>query len=395
MKTTSIHSKPRSFLWPEISCSGTQAILSLLLSACLSLTIGGCGDDEPAQPIRQTATDDGGGAPSVPESRPPDPRDEPEPVTGSDRYVRMSTTQGEIIVRLFNLRAPISVQNFLGYVDSKFYDGTVFHRVIKDYMIQGGGLDKDMTNKPTGGTIRNEWTNGLKNKRGRVAMARLNGQPDSATSQFFINVADNLSLDVQQSDGAAYAVFGEVVHGMSVVDAIRSARTAPQSDAAGNVHENVPVEPIIINSIKRITAEEGDAQRISVHRRTLDAAASVLKSKGVDIEKAVVTDSGLWYIDITAGTGTSPSRGTRIEVRYNGWLTDGTPFDSSDRRRGPARFRLTSPSIEGWIEGLISMKEGGKRWLIIPPKLGYGNVMRGGVPENSILIFEVELVEIL
>ncbi|MCZ6681996.1 MAG: peptidylprolyl isomerase [Planctomycetota bacterium] len=372
-------------------------ILSLLVFGCLLLSMHGCGD---GNPIRQTATDAGGGAPSVPDlrltdTRPTDPRDEAEPVTGSDRYVRMSTTQGEIILRLFNVRAPASVRNFLGYVDSKFYEGTVFHRVIEGYMIQAGGLDQDMTIKPTGEAIRNEWTNGLKNKRGRVAMARLDGQPNSATSQFFINVVDNRSLDERQSDGAAYAVFGEVILGMSVVDAIKSVRTAPRNDAAGNVHENFPVEPIIINSVRRMSGEEGDAQLLAVRRKTLDAAASVLKSEGVDIETAVVTDSGLWYIDITAGTGESPSRGTRIEVQYNAWLTDGTRFDSSGLRRSPTRFRLTSPTIEGWIEGSIGMRVGGKRWLIISPELGYGGVIAGPVPANSILIFEVELVEIL
>lgn len=395
MKTISLHSTPSALALSDRCIFSAGTVLSLVITACLALSMSGCADGEPAQPVRQSAANDLDRGTSDPGAPPSGGGDDVKSETSPNRYVRMSTTKGNIVIRLFAKQAPISAENFLGYVDEKFYDGTLFHRVIGNFMIQGGGLDKSLTEKKTGEPIKNEWTNGLKNKRGRLAMARLGGQPDSATAQFFINVVDNQSLDQPQADGAAYAVFGEVIQGMSVVDAIKSVETQPRSDSAGQIHPNAPVEPIIINSVKRMSGKEGDALLLAARRRTLDAAAPVLKSQGVDIEKAIVTDTGLWYIDIAVGKGESPSSGTRIEVKYDGWLTDGTKFDSTDRIRRPTHFRLAPPTIEGWIEGAGGMKVGGKRWLIIPPELGYGNVVRGGVPVNSVLIFNAELVDIL
>lgn len=152
--------------------------------------------------------------------------------------VRISTSKGDIVVELNQEKAPITCANFLKYVDAKFYDGTIFHRVIKGFMIQGGGMTADMSPKQTNPTIKNEAKNGLKNDRGTIAMARTS-DPDSATSQFFINVADNDFLNYGVRD-AGYAVFGKVVEGMDVVDAIVAVKTRPG---------DVPVEPILIKSI--------------------------------------------------------------------------------------------------------------------------------------------------
>jgi peptidyl-prolyl cis-trans isomerase A (cyclophilin A) len=153
---------------------------------------------------------------------------------------------GEITLELDSANAPISTVNFLAYVDAKHYDGTIFHRVIDGFMIQGGGFTPDMQQKSTKAGIKNEWRNGLKNKRGTVAMARLGGNPDSATAQFFINVQDNDFLDQTQKDGAAYAVFGKVVSGLEVVDKIRVVRTGTKAG-----HQDVPVQAITITSAKR------------------------------------------------------------------------------------------------------------------------------------------------
>ena len=165
-------------------------------------------------------------------------------------YVLMTTSEGEIVLELDAAKAPVSVENFLGYTESEFYDGTIFHRVISHFMIQGGGFTPDMNRKDTGPPITNEWQNGLKNKRGTIAMART-GDPNSATSQFFINVVDNARLDQPVSGGAAYAVFGKVVAGMDVVDAIRA---VPVGTKLG--YQNVPIEDVVIESVRRLTPEE-------------------------------------------------------------------------------------------------------------------------------------------
>ena len=155
--------------------------------------------------------------------------------------VRLATSLGDIVVQLDKEKAPKSVDNFLQYVKSGHYDGTIFHRVIDNFMIQGGGFDPTMNQKPTRGPIPLESRNGLTNLRGTLAMARTN-VPDSATAQFFINVKDNPFLDQPNSqDGNGYAVFGRVVEGMDVVDKIKVVPTTMKDG-----HQNVPVEPIVI-----------------------------------------------------------------------------------------------------------------------------------------------------
>ena len=160
--------------------------------------------------------------------------------------VMMKTNMGDIVLELDREKAPITVANFLNYVDKGFYDGTIFHRVMGTFMIQGGGFTEDFKKKETDAPIQNEWENGLKNARGTIAMARLGRQPHSATAQFFINVVDNGSLDVPR-DGAGYAVFGYVVEGMDVVDTIRKVKTAPKG-----MHVNAPAEPVIILKCERL-----------------------------------------------------------------------------------------------------------------------------------------------
>ena len=165
--------------------------------------------------------------------------------------VVIETNHGPIKVELFEDKAPITVKNFLGYVDDKFYDGTIFHRVIgrenagKDFMIQCGGFVPGMKQKKAKDPIKNEANNGLSNTRGTLAMARTN-QVDSATAQFFINVADNTFLDHQGPQQFGYAVFGRVIEGMDVVDKIKAVKTASQGP-----HDDVPVEDVVIKSIRR------------------------------------------------------------------------------------------------------------------------------------------------
>jgi peptidyl-prolyl cis-trans isomerase B (cyclophilin B) len=164
----------------------------------------------------------------------------------SSNTVVMETSQGTVKIELDAAKAPISVKNFLAYVDDKFYDGTIFHRVIPNFMIQGGGFQPGMKQKATKGEIKNESANGLSNARGTLAMARTS-VPDSATSQFFINVKDNTFLDkAQAQDGVGYAVFGKVIEGMDVVDKIKAVKTGTKGG-----HGDVPLVDVMINSIRR------------------------------------------------------------------------------------------------------------------------------------------------
>jgi peptidyl-prolyl cis-trans isomerase B (cyclophilin B) len=160
--------------------------------------------------------------------------------------VVMETSMGTIKIELYPDKAPITVKNFLGYVDDKFYDGTIFHRVINNFMIQGGGMEPGMKEKKAKSPIKNEATNGLKNQRYTIAMARTS-EPDSATAQFFINVKDNKFLDNSDArDGVGYCVFGKVTEGMDVVDKIKTVRTANRGG-----HGDVPVEDVVIKTVRR------------------------------------------------------------------------------------------------------------------------------------------------
>ena len=162
--------------------------------------------------------------------------------------VVLETSKGKIVIELYLQKAPETVVNFLDYVDAKFYDGTIFHRVIPNFMIQGGGFTSDMKRKPGKGPIKNEADRGLKNDRGTIAMART-GDPHSATAQFFINSANNDFLDHKNKtqQGWGYAAFGKVIEGMDVIDAISAVKTTKRGS-----FRDVPVEPIVITTARRL-----------------------------------------------------------------------------------------------------------------------------------------------
>ncbi len=162
--------------------------------------------------------------------------------------VTFETTLGDFTIELYPDKAPITVENFLKYVDDGHFDGTVFHRVIPGFVIQGGGLVDDMTQKQTRAPIENEAANGLKNLRGTLSMARTN-EVNSATSQFFVNLVDNAFLDHQGPRNFGYAVFAKVVEGMDTVDAIAAVKTGRRRG-----HDDVPVEPVVVKSARRAGA---------------------------------------------------------------------------------------------------------------------------------------------
>ncbi len=245
-----------------------NSLMTGLGAVLLALTLAGCGPTE--MPQSGTAPGDshsstaaapggsheaGGNAPAANAPADETPKvglDLPEKSAGGGGatagsktpHVVMETSEGAIELELNAEKAPITVKNFLEYVQKGHYSGTVFHRVISDFMIQGGGYTPDGNEKPTGSGIQNEAQNGLKNTRGTIAMARTS-DPNSATAQFFINVVDNTSkLDYPNPDGFGYAVFGKVVKGMDVVDKIRAVQTGsdPMPDW--------PVKPPVIKSVK-------------------------------------------------------------------------------------------------------------------------------------------------
>lgn len=202
------------------------------------------------------AIQDGGApAPAAPGSAPAAP-----PAAAAPVFVLLDTSRGKIVLELDPAKAPISVANFMEYVKSGFYDGTVFHRVVPNFVVQGGGFDGQMVQKQTRPPIKNEWTNGLKNLKGTISMARL-PNPDSATSQFFLNLKDNAMLD--GANGPGYAVFGKIVAGMNVLDAMGSTRTAmaQATDQSGvrRSFPDVPAEPITLTKASEIPAAEAAA----------------------------------------------------------------------------------------------------------------------------------------
>ncbi|RMW96156.1 peptidyl-prolyl cis-trans isomerase [Allofranklinella schreckenbergeri] len=199
-----------------------QALRALLLGACASVAFGAA--------VAQNATAANASAAAKAAAQP---------------RVKLSTSLGDIVVELAPQKAPKTVDNFLQYVQDKHYDGTVFHRVIDGFMIQGGGFTAEMVQKPTRAPVVLEADNGLKNLRGSIAMARTS-VPNSATSQFFINVKDNAPLDARPGN-PGYAVFGQVVEGMDVVDKIKAVATGNKG-----MHQNVPVEPVTILSATRL-----------------------------------------------------------------------------------------------------------------------------------------------
>ncbi len=330
-----------------------------------------------------------------------------QPATAAGPRVKLETTLGDIVLELNVEKAPISVRNFLQYVTAGFYNGTIFHRVMSNFMIQGGGFTPDLVEKKEGlrPPIKNEWKNGLKNVRGTIAMARTQ-VADSATAQFFINVVDNAALDVPR-DGAAYAVFGSVVEGMDTVDKIR--HTPVKDDPKLPMGQVVPVEPVIIKSATVVgtfdmkaldarveasdkEAKEAEAQAKQAQEKQLaDFIAQVEQETGKKVEK---TPSGLMYIILQEGQGAAPQATDTVEVHYHGTFLDGNKFDSSVERGKPAKFRLNQV-IKGWTEGVGMMKVGEKRKLIIPPDLAYGPSGRPGIPPNSTLVFDVELLSIV
>lgn len=337
---------------------------------------------------------------------------------GMHPHIKMSTSLGDITLELDGEKAPITVDNFIQYVQDGFYKGLIFHRVMKNFMIQGGGYTPDLDEKKEGlrDPIKNEWRNGLKNKQYTIAMARTS-VADSATAQFFINVVDNPSLDVPtpRGDNAAYCVFGKVIDGKDVVDKIRDSKVTASPKFPAQMGAVVPEEPVVIKDVqvvglcdrqgieKRVKAAEAEAKAATeAETKAMKELADSFKQtmdKMEDAEgrKVQTTPSGLMYVVIKEGDGASPKATDTVVAHYTGWTLDGHKFDSSHDHPGgkPAAFPLNRV-IGGWTEGVGMMKVGGKRRLFIPGDLGYGprGNPRAGIKPNATLVFDIELVDI-
>ncbi len=319
--------------------------------------------------------------------------------------VKIVTNMGDIIVQLHADQAPITVENFLRYVDEGFYDGTVFHRNIEGFMIQGGGYDKNYDKKTEGlhDPIKNEWRNGRAHLRSTLAMARLGGKPDSAQAQFFINLVDNAFLGEPQPDGAGYANFGHVVSGMDVVDAIAKVDKEP-NPKVGTRQAHTPKKPVVIESIKMIDDIKYDkivetitAQKRAYVKQVRSVFPALEKEFNIKIPELRMYPSGLMMATVKEGSGRTPNNVSQVRVHYKGVLLDGTEFDSSYSRNKPSEFGLNRV-IKAWAMGLSRMKEGEMAVIVAPPHLAYGNQYRPGpppIPANSTLVFVVELKKIL
>lgn len=348
-------------------------------TVAVSLAVSGCNGRKSTESTESTETHAGGPASLRP-------------------TVKIKTTLGDIVVALDAEKAPGTVVNFLDYVTDGYYDGTVFHRVVPNSVVQGGGYTPDMTEKKTGlrPPIADESYSGLKNERWTVAMFRVPGDLKSARTQFFINVVDHPSLD-KLRDGAGYTVFGRVVEGIDTVERIRDTRVGTHPNYAAGKNPVVPVAPVTVQSIRLLTAfDRAAAVALTESAKQLwsDRVNRVVRRlENESGTKAVKTDTGLWYVDFRVGKGTFPLVQEAVEVNYRGTLVDGWEFDSSAKQAdGPLTINMDS-AIKGLREGLQSMREGGKRTLIVPPELAYGDSgIPGKVPPKATLIYEIELL---
>lgn len=340
-------------------------------------------------------------------------------------YVVITTTSGEFILELHRCAAPKTVENFLKYIDAGWYDDTLIHRVMNRFVIQGGGYDLDENEKPNDGPIPSEWPNGLQNDRGAIAMARAD-DPGSATTQFFINVKDNPNLDRPSRGNAGYCVFGRVVRGMEVVDAISivdTIRKPNMGDAMG------PIKPIQVIQAARVPADEAAAllaeheqdrlkvavpavtERLEVHWKEvsrernknatedqrIQQAIDYIAKQGWDITKGVRLPSGVWYIDDVVGVGDPPGLFDEVAMTWEGWLAWGEKFGSWDQfNKGEVLRGRVDGFVPGYQEALLSMRPGGHRVVVIPSNLAYGSIGREPlIPADAALIYKIRLLGVV
>ena len=297
---------------------------------------------------------------------------------GDSMKAEIETSKGQIVIGLEFEKTPMTVANFVALAEKGYYDGLKFHRVIADFMIQGGCPDGTGRGGP-GYQFPDEFHPDLRHS-GPGILSMANSGPGTNGSQFFITHKDTPWLDDN------HTVFGQVVSGQDIVDAIEQ----------GDVMESVKIVR------DGAAAESFNADEVFVEKQEYYKKAEAEKEEkqkselAALIEKGTTTPSGLTIITEKEGSGPRPQSGQTVSVHYAGYLTSGKKFDSSFDRNEPIQFPIgTGRVIKGWDEGIMLLNVGTRAKLIIPPELGYGARGAGGViPPNATLIFDVELLEV-
>ena len=312
-------------------------------------------------------------------------------IHGPGVYAKFNTNKGEIVCRLEYQKTPLTCANFVGLAEGKlkndqkdmgvpYYDGLKFHRVINDFMIQGGCPLGTGTGGP-GYRFPDEIDATLKHT-GPGILSMANAGPGTNGSQFFITHVATPHLD------GKHTVFGSVIEGMDIVNKI------VKDDVINTLtilRVGAEAEAFVADQASFDSLLENFAS--AAKERAEKAAAAQMETLKTQFPNAQKTESGLLYVVEAEGTGAQPAVGANVSVHYTGKLLDGTVFDSSISRGEPIQFPVgTGRVIPGWDEGIMMMKQGGKRTMIIPPALAYGERATGPIPANSWLVFEVELV---
>ena len=329
-------------------------------------------------------------------------------------YANFQTSKGNMIVKFEDKKSPVTVANFVGLAEGKidnkakakgvpFYDGTIFHRVIKDFMIQGG--DPQGTGMGDPGYKFDDEKNDLQHT-GKGILSMANSGPNTNGSQFFITEIATPWLD------GKHTVFGEVVSGEEVIDAIANVEKGPQDKPKTNIvlekvsvfskgdeYKGYDAAKIFAEGKSKIQENnKAIIAKIEADKKKKEEEFAANQQKLVDDMKAgmQVTASGLYYKITKTTAGIAPAKGDDVAVHYAGRLVDGTEFDSSFKRNEPIEFPVgIGQVIRGWDEGILLLKEGEAATFLIPSDLGYGPRGAGGViPPNAWLIFDVELVKV-
>ena len=344
---------------------------------------------------------------------------------GDGLFADINTSQGDIIIKLEMEKTPVTVANFVSlaegnnpfvseeYKDRKYFDGIIFHRVIKDFMIQGGDPTGTGRGNP-GYRFKDEFNDSLLHDKGGI-LSMANSGPKTNGSQFFITHKETPFLN------GKHTVFGEVVLGLDVVDSIANVKTYAEPN-----RKDKPVVDVVINSMNIVRngkeAKNFDAVQVMTdyfaeEEAVIAAMAKVKTDFAAETkqqqELAKELPSGLKVFSLQEGTGANPKIGDKVLVNYAGWLADGTLFDSNyeevaikfdkfdeSRKQGggyepfPMDYSPDSRLVAGFKEGLLSMKIGDKIRIFIPPHLGYGAQGGGPIPPNADLIFDLEIIGI-
>ena len=321
-----------------------------------------------------------------------------EPQTdGLHPWLKMETSLGDIVFELDAAEAPTVVINFVEYAEGGEYDGTIFHRVVPDRILQGGGYTPDLQPKlqSVPPAVSDNWHIDLQSTEGTLALIRSSDNLGKTTAEFFINLTDNVRHDIGRTHGQ-YAVFGRVVAGHDTINRIRSTTLGSDPRYGQGLLAVVPVKPVVINYARLITEFDAAAAQAVIESRYPTPAVAVSKLFGKKVADSLTeTGSGLSYADIMVGRGPRPpGPDEEIEFQYRGTFLNGEEFESSYGRQEPM-VRRVDTMIPALQEAFSTMTEGGHRVIVVPPELAYkAGGIPGIIPPSSILIYELELLAI-